>query len=78
MNKEDIIRMARDAGIGPIYGANDESLERFADLVAAHEREECAKLAERTLCAALTGHYVDPIGVWGTQVAIDIRKKSNT
>ena len=56
----------------------DKQLTRFAALVAAHEREECAKLAERTLCAALTGHYVDPIGVWGTQVAIDIRKRSNT
>ena len=44
MDKEDIIRMAREAGIGPVYGY--ESIERFAALVAAHERESCAKVAE--------------------------------
>ena len=48
MTKEDIIRMAREAGIGPIYGADDESLERFAALVAAAEREACAKVCEDT------------------------------
>jgi len=48
MTKEEIIRMAREAGV--FSGANEkvfsESLERFAALVAAHEREECAKIAE--------------------------------
>jgi len=48
MNKEDIIRMAREAGV---YLAHTEltlmtGLERFAALVAAHEREECAKVCE--------------------------------
>ena len=49
MNREDIIRMAREAGV--FSGANEkvfsESLERFAALVAAHEREECVKVCER-------------------------------
>ena len=36
--------MAREAGIGPVYGY--ESIERFAALVAAHEREACAKVVE--------------------------------
>ena len=42
MNREDIIRMAREAGIGPVYGY--ESIERFAALVAKHEREACASI----------------------------------
>lgn len=46
MTHDDIIRMAREAGIGPIYGADDESLERFAALVAAAERELCAQMCE--------------------------------
>ena len=44
MNYEDIIRMAREAGIGPVYGY--ESIERFVALVAAAEREACAKVCE--------------------------------
>ncbi len=44
MDREDIIRMAREAGIGPVYGY--ESIERFAALVAAHEREACAKVCD--------------------------------
>ena len=48
MNREDIIRMAREAGFNPVsyMGANLESFERFAALVAAHEREACVKLCE--------------------------------
>ena len=37
MDREEIIRMAREAGIGPVYGY--ESIECFAYLVAEHERE---------------------------------------
>ena len=52
MTKEDIIRMAREAGLHlatdvnwmPIIGL--EYAEKFAALIAAHEREECAKLCE--------------------------------
>ena len=50
MTKDDIIRMAREAGLAIVYDERDEDgwleLERFAALVAAHEREECAKLCE--------------------------------
>jgi hypothetical protein len=59
MNREDIIRMAKEARF---YIQNDEAyspsnqadhelteyLERFAKLVAEHEREACAKEAETT------------------------------
>ena len=49
MAREDIIRMAREAGFNEIqtnamvFGA---ILERFAALVAAAEREACAKVCE--------------------------------
>ena len=57
MNREDIIRMAKEA---KFYIEDDEAnsssneedlkltehLERFAKLVAQHEREACAKIAE--------------------------------
>ena len=54
MNKEDITRMAREAGamfdhitwverdLFPVFA-------RFAELVAAHEREECAETVEKLL-----------------------------
>lgn len=50
MNREDIIRMAREAGFDP-YDMNDFTcnlidIERFAALVAAAEREACAKVCE--------------------------------
>ena len=56
MNREDIIRMAREAcdqapredwnSTAWVFG--DETLERFAALVAATEREACAKVCEET------------------------------
>ncbi len=48
MDRDDIIKMAREAGFNPVsyMGANLESFERFAALVAAHEREACAKVCE--------------------------------
>ena len=55
MNREDIIRMAREADIewdlidedeGQIWYITKGGLERFAALVAAAEREACAKACE--------------------------------
>ncbi|RPJ29887.1 MAG: hypothetical protein EHM17_16150 [Verrucomicrobiaceae bacterium] len=54
MTRDDIIRIAQQAEV-PIRGHYDEQgltpqeLERFAALVAAAEREECADVCE--------GHY---------------------
>ena len=45
MDREEIIRMAREAGLA--YGSDEKplnSVTRFAALVAAHEREACANL----------------------------------
>lgn len=44
MTKEEIIRMAREAGMTTAVVLPD--LERFAALVAAAEREACAKVCE--------------------------------
>ena len=54
MSREDVMRMAAEAGVSPI---NDQQikfegpmwlcLDRFAALVAAAEREECAKLCDQ-------------------------------
>lgn len=56
MTRDDIIKMAKQVGLLPIdigptietwqMRRKEESLVRFAALVAAHEREACAKLAE--------------------------------
>lgn len=53
MNREDIIKMAREAGF-EVYGTDVwvtdgwwlEELERFAALVAAAEREDCAQICD--------------------------------
>ena len=49
MDKDDVIRMAREAGISKPWDQEPvkwETLERFANLVAAAEREACAMLCE--------------------------------
>jgi hypothetical protein len=48
MNREDIIRMAREAGYGDALSMlHSNALERFANLVAAAEREACAALCDK-------------------------------
>ena len=50
MNRDDVIRMATEAGLlepGYIHGNTVVAeLERFAALVAAAEREECARVVD--------------------------------
>jgi hypothetical protein len=55
MNDDDIMQMAREAGVSPLkfveFGEpliypTPNAIERFAKLVAAAEREACAKLIE--------------------------------
>ena len=50
MDRDTIIRLAREVGLPYMYQtgevANLELVERFAALVAAHEREECAKIVD--------------------------------
>lgn len=55
MTKDDIIRMALEAGFtdadnGRVWitdGYWDDEIKRFAALVAAAERDECAQLADK-------------------------------
>ena len=63
MNRDDIVRMAREVGISVPWDQEPMPfvlLERFAEFVAAAEREACAKVVEQagldgygTLAAAL-------------------------
>ena len=49
MNREDIIKMAREAGMQGMLTdvvCTHEELERFAALVAAAEREACVQIIE--------------------------------
>jgi hypothetical protein len=52
MNRDDIIGMAREAGLSNDFGNFGypylPELERFARLVAAAEREACAQIAHDT------------------------------
>jgi hypothetical protein len=61
MDKDDIKRMAKEARMPYFYGtweiANLDGLERFAALVAAHEREECAKIANAWQTDVLNPQY---------------------
>jgi hypothetical protein len=55
MNREDIIHMVREAGLANPHEVVHaycelkltDHLERFAALVAAHEREACARLCDQ-------------------------------
>ena len=46
MNKEDVIRMAIEAGWDAHHAEFDTRIQAFAALVASAEREACAKLAD--------------------------------
>ena len=53
MNRDDIIRMAREARLLPewvdLCRKDEDALVRFAALVAAAEREACAKVCEESV-----------------------------
>ena len=70
MNIEDIIQLAREAGCGDID--NFEVIERFAALVAAAEREACAKVAEETVCDT---HLPTGVKIYGSRAAAAIRAR---
>jgi hypothetical protein len=88
MTKDDIIRMAREAGIDAeadtltCYGGFVKPLTRFATLVVANldpksfmswqEGMEAGRLAEREACAAM----FDDRNVWDEEVGERIRARS--
>lgn len=80
LNQEEIIRLAQEAGYitrefdgefevmdGDNYHIQTDIVERFAALVAAHEREECAKVCEPQEI------HDDPLTAWKIATAIRAR-----
>jgi Ran GTPase-activating protein (RanGAP) involved in mRNA processing and transport len=52
MTQDEIIEMAKQANAGMLHGGEyslfgTDAIERFAKLVAQHEREACAKIADQ-------------------------------
>ena len=72
MNKEDIVRMAREARLVPkwleLCPKDEKALVRFAALVAAAEREACAQIADAE--ASIEGI--------AQRIAVNIRARGNT
>ena len=78
MTRDDIIRMAREAGAKD-YGTGeegatalmlrDDAIERFFHLAAAHEREECAKWVD------LVAREIDNTNNTATYIASGIRAR---
>ena len=79
MIRDDIIRMAQEASLCDANGEDDDSvniagqLERFAALVTAAEREECAQIAESTVCDT---HLPTGVRIYGTRAAAAIRART--
>ena len=75
MDREQIIRMAREAGLA--YGSDEKplgSVTRFADLVAAAEREAIAKSLDKQ--ADLACDEFDR--QWAQEMAAAVRARGNT
>ena len=76
MTRDDIIRLAREAGLAEWHRsiqqhlfsfADPERLEHFATLVAAAEREACARVCEPQ------EEHDDPLTAWKIAAAIRAR-----
>jgi hypothetical protein len=72
IEEADIVRMTREAGG---FDATPVFLKRFAERVAAHEREECAKIIDKRLSnwASLAGK--DKAYKWLEKLANAIRAR---
>jgi hypothetical protein len=80
MDREDIIRMARECQFAHYYESGDlvamPQLERFAALVAAAEREACAKVCDEKVDAEYKTGKVDHHEMaWTQACAIAIRAR---
>lgn len=70
MSRDDIIRMAREAGFA---GGGCEALFRFAALVAATERKACAQVCEARFMGDMTREDME-----ARRCAAAIRARGNT
>ncbi len=87
MNQDEIIDMARQAGLqqdGDMWFSNlyktdmdvhISHLEAFAKLVAAKEREACAKVCEDGLNISTSLQALDDMEIWGEKFAKAIRAR---
>ena len=88
MDRDTIIELAREAGLlnileehhneyggGDFDGAQYEELEHFAALVAAHEREACAKVCDELRKIISVASKADTCVA---RCAITIRRRSRT
>ena len=93
MTKDDIIKLAREAGflidthsqkyqpncILSTHGLIDENLQRFANLAAAAERETCAKVCEQPIDEIqITDDCSEVRYMDGKECADAIRARGNT
>ena len=89
MTQDEIIRMAREAGLicesRPVTAWIESTdltpyLTRFAALVAAHEREACAKVADGELMNTnmLTSYPPKSSAAWNIAAAIRARSENGT
>jgi hypothetical protein len=69
VERDDIIRIAREAGLDPDLWNYTDAFERYAYLVAAHEREACAKWAD------LVAREMDNTNNTATYIASGIRSR---
>ena len=69
MTREEIIRMAREAGFSVTWPETVPNFERFAALIAAAEREACAVWAE------LVAREMDDTNGTSTYIAKGIRAR---
>jgi hypothetical protein len=81
MNNDEIIEMARQAGFDPHdmssdFTCNLEDITAFANLVAAKEREACAKVCDEKVDAEYKTGKVDHNEMgWTQSCAIAIRAR---
>jgi hypothetical protein len=80
MTRDDIIKMAKEAKLPYEYDTGRvlylKELERFAALVAAHEREACAKVCDEKVDAEYKTGKVDHNEMaWTQACAIAIRAR---
>ena len=81
MNNEQVMRLMADIGLhegGMDNWVLDNAWVKFADLVAAQEREACAGLAERRLLIDKNKNRVVGFHYAVKEIAADIRARGTT
>ena len=71
----DILRWAKEADLWMTSDERIAAVERFAALVRADEREQCAKIAKETVCDT---HLPTGVKIYGTRAAAAIRARKGS